>query len=230
LEPTLCPNTPQHPNTRKQWLLIFACSFTLMIFNQLIEQLLNQQMTEAMQNDSASFVFTAAALFFNGVSIVWIQSVVLMTILQTTHPQTAQIPLFTKIGDFSREWLRSMGEASLWFFVFIIPGLIRWVDYTLLPFVCFYDPAYQNGDVDALERCRQLARGKRLQLWGLWVGFGLILPLVFTSLFGAYESLFEHPVGATALVMSDALIQMVAFWMLWRIYLNSAEKIRPFPV
>ncbi len=207
--------------SKNQWLTIIGSSIGMLLINQLIEQALNKQMQIAMQNESSAFAFTAAALFCNGVSIIWLQSIILMALLQPKHPETSSVPFAVKMSDFSREWLRSIGEASLWMFVFVIPGLIRWVDYTLLPFVCFFDPAYQKGEEDALVRCRALAQGNRGKLWSLWIGLGLILPLILTSLFGDYESFTEYPAMATLLVIFDALVQVLAFWILWRIYLKT---------
>lgn len=207
--------------TKNQWLTIIGTSIGMLLINQMIEQALNKQMQIAMQMESSAFAITAAALFFNGVSIIWLQSIVLMALLQPKHPETSSVPFATKMGDFSREWLRSVGEASLWMFAFVIPGLIRWVDYTLLPFVCFFDPPYQKGEVDALERCRSLARGHRGKLWSLWIGLGLILPLILTSLFGDYESFTDYPAMATLLVTIDALVQVLAFWIIWRIFLKA---------
>ena len=207
--------------SKKLWIQIICASLGMLLVNQFIEQILNRQMMISMQNESSSFVITATALFFNGVSIVWFQSVVLMSLIQTLHSETMNVPITTKLGDFSREWLRSMGNASLWMFVLIIPGLIRWVDYSLLPFICFFDPAYQRGEVDALAQCRKIAKGIRVKLWALWVGLGILLPLVFTSLFGDYESFFDYPLAATGLIFIDALIQVLAFWMLWKLYLKA---------
>jgi hypothetical protein len=204
--------------SQKQWLTLAGSAIMLLFLNQFIEQILNRQMSEAMQNESSAFVIVAMALFLNGVTIVWLQAVVLTSLIQNHHPETAEATSAIKIGDFSREWLRSMGNASLWMFAFIIPGLLRWVDYSLLPFVCFFDPAYQRGELDALERCRQLAKGIRGRLWGLWLGFGLFIPLILTGLFGDYESFFETPVSATGLIIVDATLQTIAFVLLWKLY------------
>jgi hypothetical protein len=215
-------NTRSLPSLRLfDWLILFGAHWGLLFFNQLMEQILNQQMALSMKAESTSFALTAATQFLNGVSVIWMQSVVVMMLLQKYHPETAFSPLLTKLGDFTREWLRSMGKISLGMMALILPGLIRLIDYSLLPFVCFFDPAYQKGERDALKTCTSLAKGHRLKLWGLWLGLGLLVPLILTLMFGDYESLFETPVTATLLIALDAALQLFSVYLLWRIYLKT---------
>jgi hypothetical protein len=215
--------------SKGQWVRLFAASLGMLLLNQLIEQALNLQMTESMRGETSAFVVTAMALFFNGVSIIWLQSVVLMVMVQAHHPETSSVPLGVKIGDFTREWLRSMGEVSLWMFAFVVPGLIRLIDYSLLPFICFFDSAYQKGEIDALETCRSLARGRRLKLWALWISLGLVLPILMSAFLGDYESLFEHPLSGTLIVAIEAAFQVLSFCIIWRIYSDAISYARPQP-
>lgn len=54
------------------------------------------------------------------------------------------------------ETLRSWGNALLWTFAFVIPGLIRFLQYSYVPFVVALSPGYQAGEEDALEKSRQI--------------------------------------------------------------------------
>ena len=215
--------------SKTQWLKLSIVGTGLLLLNQLIEQVLNQSLSQAMRADSPDFLIIASGLFFNGILIVWAQAAVFMTILQPQHPETNSIPLSTKLNDFTREWLRSLGEASLWMFALILPGLIRLIDYMLLPFVCFFCPAYQRGEVDALEACRKLAKGQRHRLWSLWIAFGIIIPLLLTTLFGDYESLFDYPLFATFLITLEACLQVLSAWLLWRIYVRAESQLNGPP-
>lgn len=212
--------------SKKQWLLILGAALGLLLTNKLIEQLLNKEMLNSMKNESSSFILTAAALFFNGMWILWAQSVVLTSILQPLHPQTSTTTIAIKLGDFTKEWLRALGNASLWMFALVVPGLLRLVDYTFLPFVCFFDSDYQNGTVDALERCRSLAKGFRGKLWAMWIGFGIILPALNTTLFSDYESFAEFPGLATLVVTIEALFEAFSFWLFWRLYWKASHTPR----
>lgn len=217
----MIPNSPS-PQTLslQQWAMMMSVGFIILLIHQYADQTLNAILMDLMQKESSSFAFIAASMFLNGLLIVWVLPLFFISFMQTLHPETALIPFLTKTQDYTREWLRGMGEASLWMFVLVIPGLLRWVEYTMLPFICFFDPAYQNGEVDALKQCRKILRGHRWKLWFLWLGFGIILPLILTSAFSDYESLREHPWAGSALVLVETMIQVLAFWLFWRLYLQ----------
>lgn len=208
----------------QQWAMVISLGFIILFLHQYTDQTLNVMLMELMQKESSSFAFIVASMFLNGLLIVWVLPLFFISFMQPFHPETASTPFLTKTRDYTREWLRGMGEASLWMFVLVIPGLLRWVEYTMLPFICFFDPAYQNGEVDALKQCRKILRGHRWKLWLLWLGFGMILPLILTSIFSDYESLREHPWSGSALVLVETVIQALGFWLFWKLYLQ-AQKL-----
>lgn len=212
----------------KQGMTLFTLTFIVLLFHQLIDQILNSQMVDAMRRETSLFAFIAFGIFINSLLLTWIYPPLLLYFFQKFHPETKAIPFSTKLSDYTREWLRGMGDASLWMFVFIIPGLLRWIEYTLLPFICFFDSSYQRGEQDALKLCRSIIRGHRLRLWLLWLGFSLVIPLLLTGLFSQYESLFKHPIAGSALVFAEAFFQLLGFWLLWKFYLYVINKsIKP---
>lgn len=211
---------------RKVGASMLIISFLTLWFHQLIDQTLNTQLSHVMQKESSPLVLVAFGLFLNSLLIIWILPMIYLVGLQKFHPETINVPLFTKISDYTREWLRGIGDASLWMFLLLLPGLLRWVDYLFLPFVCFFDSEYHAGRTDALKKCRSLIRGYRIKVWSLWVGFGFLLPLLITGLFGDYESLREHPISGSLLVFLEALLQTTTFYLLWCIYNQSTEKGR----
>ena len=223
VETSTIDSKPQIAQLKQNWILwskVIFLSFCLLLLNQWIEQLLNIEMQKAMKKESSQLLILGTGLFLNGFLFIWIETIGFLILLQPFNPQTENIMMPTKIADFTREWLRSVGNASLWMFVFIIPGIMRWVDYTLLPFVCFFDSQYQSGQVDALDRCRSLAKGMRLKLWLLWLGLGVALPLITTSLFSEYGSLLETPISALLLIAFNACIQTFVLNLLWRLFHN----------
>lgn len=212
---------------RKVGVILLSTSFLILWFHQLADQVLNAKLSHLMQKESYSLALVAFGLFLNGLLIFWILPIIYLVGLQRFHPKTLNVPLLTKISDYTREWLRGIGVASLWMFVLLLPGLFRWADYLFLPFVCFFDPEYQKGCVDALKKSRIVARGSRIKVWSLWVGFGFLLPLLISGMFGDYESLREHPILGSLLVFIEALLQTTTFYLLWRIYSQSIENTRP---
>lgn len=217
------------PLTKKQlspklWYLFILGGFFINLINQLIEQSLNANLAQAMDSESSVFLITALLLFSNSLFMIWILPLFFATLIQSQHPENQTIPLLQKINDFSKEWLRSLGVASLWFFVFIVPGIIKWIDFNLLPFVCFFDSEYQQGRVDALKRCQSLAKNFRFKLLGLLVLFGVLTPLLITSLFSDYESLESHPIAGSLLLLFESILQALSFWLLWRLYIKMESK------
>lgn len=204
---------------------MIGLGFIILLVHQYADQTLNAILMDVMQKESSNFAIIVAGVFLNGLLIVWILPLFFISFMQTLHPETTSISFLSKTQDYTREWLRGMGEASLWMFVLVIPGLLRWIEYTLLPFICFFDPAYQKGEIDALKHCRKILRGHRLKLWSLWLGFGVILPLLLTIIFSDYESLREHPLAGSTLVLMETIVQALAFWLFWRLYLQAKQSV-----
>ena len=66
------------------------------------------------------------------------------------------------------EALRSWGKTLSWSFALILPGLIRFFQYLLVPFVVCFDPEYRAGHKDALATSRELSRGRLPSLVGVF--------------------------------------------------------------
>lgn len=204
---------------------MIGLGFIILLIHQFADQSLNAALMDLMQKESSSFAIIVMGVFLNGLLIVWVLPLFFISFMQPLHPETAAISFLTKTKDYTREWLRGMGEASLWMFVLVIPGLLRWVEYSLLPFICFFDPAYQRGEVDALKQCRKILWGHRMKLWLLWLGFGMVIPLLLTSIFNDYESLREHPIAGSSLVFIETVTQALAFWFFWKLYLQAKQSV-----
>lgn len=124
------------------------------------------------------------------------------------------------------ETLRAWGKAFLWGFLLIIPGLVKFADYILTPFVVLFSEKYKKGEVDALEYSRLIAKKFwwRIQLW-LSV-FYLIIPAIIYFIFDEFQVFESHPVTATLLVFAKTFIELVFHFTILKLfikYLNSIE-------
>lgn len=209
---------------RIQWFQIIFINLFILFISELLEQSLNQTMLRAMRGESGLFFLIAGSLFFHGLFFMWLQSVALLSVIYVSHKEVHQRGLLEKWGDFTREWLRSMGDASLWCFVLLVPGLLRWLDYSLLPFVCFLDPQYTEGRVDALRRCRKIAKAVRGRLFLILVFFGMVLPLLESLIWSDYESFAHYPGKASTIILWKALVSSLSCWILWRLFLKARLK------
>lgn len=66
---------------------------------------------------------------------------------------------FKHTKDVSVESIRSLAVSLLWFFLLIVPGVVKYVRYFFVPYVVVADPDYQKGQIDALEESERLVKG-----------------------------------------------------------------------
>lgn len=72
------------------------------------------------------------------------------------------------------EYLRVLGRILLWGLLLIIPGCIKSIQYSLVPFVVFFSADYEKGEVDALELSRKLVKPVFWPIAAIIFGFGFI--------------------------------------------------------
>jgi len=140
-----------------------------------------------------------------------------------------------KLGDFLAknlelsflETLRAWGKTFLWSFLFIIPGVIKYIDYILTPFVVMFSQRYKNGEVDALEYSAQISK----KFWWnlkIWLGvFYVIIPLALYTLFDEYRVFATHPVSATAVALLESIIELLFHFIILKLFikfLNASEN------
>ncbi len=118
------------------------------------------------------------------------------------------------------ETLRAWGKSFLWFFVFIIPGFVKYSYYMLAPFVVLFSKLYQTGEVDALELSEKIFKK-------YWVYFSLqlflfyfLLPMVLSTSLDQYRSFDMHPVSAgISLVFETSMVLLFHYLILQKIFL-----------
>ena len=126
------------------------------------------------------------------------------------------------------ETLRSWGKAFLWTFVFIIPGIKKFINYTLTPYVVFFSKRYKAGEVDALAYSTQITK-KYWKAVNLWITFYfVVVPLIFYVLFEDYRLFSAYPIAATGLVLLKTIMEYLFNFSMLQIlvkYLNETEFI-----
>ena len=86
---------------------------------------------------------------------------------------------------FTIESLRVLGRVVLGLLLFVVPGLIRVIQYYFVGYVLQFDPRYEKGQLDALEGSKSLVKGRA---WPVVV----VLTLVFLlSLLGQLRDLMK---------------------------------------
>ena len=63
------------------------------------------------------------------------------------------------LKPFSLESIRSLGWVLLFLPLLIIPGIIKYLQFLMVPYVVLCDPKYQAGEIDALAESARLMKG-----------------------------------------------------------------------
>jgi hypothetical protein len=123
------------------------------------------------------------------------------------------------------ETLRAWGKTFLWCFVFIIPGLLRYINYFLTPFVVAFSGRYKRGEVDALEYSTLIAKKF---YWSIkwWMGvFFVIVPAIMYWAFDENRQFAAHPVWATLLTGLETYIELLFHFLILKLFINELNRI-----
>lgn len=120
------------------------------------------------------------------------------------------------------EQMRAWGKSMLWSLAFLLPGLFQFFRLVFVPFIVCFDPEYKMGTVDALERSRELSRGKLFLIIKLFILFAVALPALLT-LVDEYKLLWKTPLAALAICFVEMIFNFCFVFALWKLY--SKQKV-----
>lgn len=125
-------------------------------------------------------------------------------------------PFSALVGFFKRylnqmmiEILRSWGKILQWSLLLIIPGVIKYLFYTLVPFVVTESRTYDRGETDALEMSTRLVKKNFGWILLLVFIFHILIPGMLTSLFDEYRLLWQTPVACLLLNLLDTYLLLL---------------------
>jgi len=118
------------------------------------------------------------------------------------------------------ETLRAWGKTFLWSFVFFLPGVIKYINYILTPFVVMFSRKYKRGEVDALEYSTLISK-KFFWSIKMWLGlFYVIVPVLFYALFDEYRVFSTHPVAATLVAGLETLVEIIFHFIILNLFIK----------
>jgi hypothetical protein len=199
--------------------------FSITLLTNISEQYLNMKLQIEMRSESSAFFLIVFLIVTTSLFGVFLQEAVFLLSIERHQPQH-QFPLATRFIDLIKENLKAIGSASLWMFVFIIPGLIKWIEYSLLPFVVFLNPDYQKGDREALSLSIALVKKSFWKFFLFWILFNCVIPICLSVMGGEYESFKETPLIATLLSLIESLIFWSWMLILWDFYEENCRKLK----
>jgi hypothetical protein len=124
------------------------------------------------------------------------------------------------MNDYSQviiESLRAWGKVITWSLLFVIPGLIKWLRLSFVPFIVLESPAYQRGELDALETSARLSKGQMFKLAGLLLFFSGVFPMILTN-WDEYKTIWKTPLPSLGLSLIDSGLTVIFLLILKRIF------------
>lgn len=211
------------------FLLIFSATFLA----ALIQQFLDRKIEKIIQSPSGlnsmiwiwGFLSLLAALIFP-----LIQTLLCSIYLSKKNADVMDVQktFYESFELTFIEMLRSWGKSFLWFFVFIVPGFVKYSYYMFSPFFVLFSEKYKNGSADALEISEQFFKKYWIYATVQLTIFYFIMPLVLSTLLDEYRSFYIHPITATlCLVFESFMILLFHLLILDRIFtfLNNEKDL-----
>ncbi|HEY8271198.1 MAG TPA: hypothetical protein VIG33_09950 [Pseudobdellovibrionaceae bacterium] len=122
------------------------------------------------------------------------------------------------VNQMSIEILRCWGKTLFWSILFILPGLWKYFEYTMVPFVVAMSKEYEQGKADALEASIRLVRSCLLKISAIILIFHLFFPSILTVLFDEYRLVWHTPVEALALTFIDVYLFIFSTQLLMDVF------------
>ncbi len=202
--------------------VIRRCGWALLILS-ILSNYGEQGLTHLMENELSSMEGASPWVWLYGAASVGISvlSPVIMSILVIAAllPSTVTASLQQHAQYVCKETLRAAGKSLSWGLLLVIPGLIRFLQFSFVPFVVMLDPEYDRGQKDALQESTRLVHRRFFKVTGILILFSILLPLLLTGL-DEYSAFDQHVFPALLLAGLDAVISIFAILML----LNQWEK------
>lgn len=182
----------------------FALLIVSALFHLIDKQLVSLTQAELFAQEGAS----AKLWLYGGLSMVASMTgplILLTLILSAVAGQSSLAFAKNHFSYLMKEHMRGFGKVFLWGLFLIIPGFWKFLQILFIPFVVALDPRYSQGTLDALEESKKIFLQKWGKTLGLFVLFGLFIPMLMTS-FDAYRDLSEFPAPWAILVILDLCI------------------------
>ena len=169
------------------------------------------------------------------VSLVWSVAsnlvIVIIACLGMASTKTCESPwrvINEKLAQLIIESLRVIGYSLCWVQALVIPGVIKYLRWTFVPFIVLFDADYQRGEVDALARSNKIIRGHTLAIFLCFIIFFvylIVIDLISSTLTSGFR---ENPLGSVVSEMLTTLGSLYAAGFLYAAYknLNGSNDIK----
>lgn len=208
---------------------VFIPLFVLVVVSTNIDQYLNLYIENALQDPLGA---QGQVYLFGFLSLL--SSVIFPTLLLTIalFALNLQIGWTQSLGAFIKknlnqlyiETLRSWGKTLLWSLCFVIPGIVKYVQYLMVPIVVTSSTRYEEGQEDALQASARIVRHNWGKVILILFTFQILIPLVLASLFNGYRLIWKTPAQSLALSALDTYLILFSTHLLFTIFRNEVRK------
>ncbi len=209
--------------SRKNIIVALVMAFLLFFFDSLFQQWMTEFLFQQISSQKGVnlwiwFPVLGSVLFSVALNLVLGGLILAALKFRKRNDQTSLLQFFaSRLNLLFIESLRALGKTFSWSFLFIFPGLYKWVCYTFVPFVVMFDPDYQSGRVDALESSTQKVRFSFWKISLILTGFSVVVPLLFLSL-DDYSVFWNTPLESLCLHIFKFGLTVLMASLLFRIW------------
>lgn len=192
---------------------LFLITLSGSILDQVITMKMEAQLSSHSGAGASLWFFGAAALVTNLLYPLFF----MLTAIAGLSEQSVSGLLKKSANQAIIEEMRAWGKAMLWSLFLIIPGIIQFIRLIFVSFVVTLDPEYDKGSIDALEKSKEIARGKWGRIFALFVMFSVFVPALMTS-FDEYKLLWKTPLSALFICFVEMILNLCFILGLWKLY------------
>lgn len=214
---------------QKAFKKIFLPLLAVVVLSSNLDQFLNIQLESALNNPEGAqqqvYLYGFFALISGTVFPVILLSLCLYSLNSLLNWRNSLEEFLSKyLNQIFIESFRSWGKIILWSLLFILPGIWKFIEYSLVPFIVTSMPEYDEGKVDALEASAKLVKKHWLKVTCILVLFHLFIPAIISVLFDSYRLIWKTPFGSLLLSALDTYLLLISVQLLFNILTSEVKK------
>ncbi|MGZ3770271.1 MAG: hypothetical protein ACXWQ7_14000 [Bdellovibrio sp.] len=209
---------------------VFFPLFALVILSNNIDQYLNLHIETALQDPNgpqqAIYILGFLSLL-NSIIFPVVCTAMALYALNTLGEWKISLTDFLKkkLNQIYIETLRSWGKTLFWSLLFILPGIWKYIEFCLVPFVVTSSAKYDDGKEDALKRSAEIVHRHWIKILGVLIVFHLFIPLTISTLFDSYRILWKTPIQSILLSGLDTYLLLISTHILFNVFRKEENRV-----
>lgn len=191
--------------------------FSLLLLAALSSQLINSANGKLQELITSREGITGEVWAYASLQIVLTflsDAMLILMAASTLFTVRTETSFWQQFNLFLIESLRSWGKILLGLLCFIIPGLVLFMRYLLVPFVVLFDPEYNQGKKDALAQSRHFYSMMTAGQWLLVISFKIVIPIVLALIFEQVSTFETNPSLFLVRQFLEVCCLLLLVWMM----------------